>query len=78
MGGVNPRPGPLEDRNRSLDLLAGQPESQSVRVTQTLAAALEHGWVNENGFHPYKSGKALPPEAALLWSDAPRIWRRIA
>ncbi len=39
------------------------------------AVAHEHGWSDSAGFHPYNSGKTVSPEAALLMSDDPRIWK---
>ena len=47
------------------------------RCTVGAAVALENGWFDGKEFHPYGSDKALSPEAALLWSDDPRIWRRL-
>ena len=42
------------------------------------AVALENGWVDENGFHPDRSSsQTVSPEQALLWSNDPRIWRRV-
>ena len=34
----------------------------------------ETGWSDEHGFHPHGSGTTLSSEAAVLWSDDPRIW----
>ncbi len=40
------------------------------------AVAHENGWSDENGFHPYNSpGTVLGPEAAMILSDDPRIWK---
>ena len=40
------------------------------------AVAHENRWSDERGFHPDDSpGVTLSPEAALRWSDDPRLWR---
>jgi hypothetical protein len=39
----------------------------------------ENGWFDGKDFHPYSSPSTrLSREQAMLWSDDPRIWRRLA
>jgi hypothetical protein len=48
------------------------------RWTIGIAVAHEHGWSDENGFHPYNTPEVtMSREQAMLLSDDPSIWKTV-
>ena len=53
----------------------GRPTSFTDEVK--VGVILENGWWDARGYHPCGSHETVSPEAALLWSEDPSIWRRL-